>query len=280
VGLHRDSRQERADRSRLLFTIGPSAPANAIPTLPLIKRVYTYLSSLPRSSSHPCSPSTQSALSSAKEGYLVSRRDYIVTRCINPVVREFDHLAEGPMSPGREEEGRKEKCRIIARVIECLTIMMQVSFRSRVERQAVLAHSRFSDPSLKDRIRLVGSSLPSFQYIRLDVHLQSAHQDAQRPARQSDQHHQTVSQCKYVLRSFPEILVDVRAPMATGPRDMSTSSIADITYTVSTNSHAGSSWLIDHNRNRRCRPSPIWKTSRRTKPLSRSYSLRSAIAIG
>ena len=82
------------------------------------------------------------------------------------------------------------------------------------------------------------------------------------------------------LRSFPEILVDVRAPMATGPRDMSTSSIADITYTVSTNSHAGSSWLIDHNRNRRCRPSPIWKTSRRTKPLSRSYSLRSAIAIG
>jgi hypothetical protein len=35
------------------------------------------------------------------------------------------------------------------------------------------------------------------------------------------------------LRSFPEILVDVRTPAPTGMKEMNSSSVADITYTVS-----------------------------------------------
>jgi len=34
------------------------------------------------------------------------------------------------------------------------------------------------------------------------------------------------------LRSFPEILVDVRTPAPTGMKEMNSSSVADITYTV------------------------------------------------
>jgi hypothetical protein len=108
------------------FSTGPSLPANLLPTLPHISRILSYLGGLPKSSSHPCSQATHAALTAAKEGYLASRREYVSSRGINPIVREFDHLAEGPMSPGREEEGRRDKCRLIARATEGLMIMIQV----------------------------------------------------------------------------------------------------------------------------------------------------------
>jgi hypothetical protein len=108
------------------FDLGPQDPANTIPTIPLIARILTYLHSLPTSPSHPCSGSIYSALKSAKEGYVTSRRDYVATKCIGPIVKEFDHLADGPMSPGREEEGRKEKCKLIVRVVEGTLALMQV----------------------------------------------------------------------------------------------------------------------------------------------------------
>lgn len=114
------------------FSTGPSLPANLLPTLPHISRILSYLGGLPKSSSHPCSQATHAALAAAKEGYLASRREYVSSRGINPIVREFDHLAEGPMSPGREEEGRRDKCRLIARATEGFMIMIQVGSSAEV----------------------------------------------------------------------------------------------------------------------------------------------------
>jgi hypothetical protein len=153
-------------------------------------RVYTYLSSLPKSSSHPCSPSTHSALTSAKEGYLTSRRDYIVTRCINPVVREFDQLTEGPMSPGREEEGRKEKCRIVARVAEGLRILMQVSMSKKpcIPVGSDCAY-RILWVRRTDGIRLDQSPLSSRYHVSSPDNFQIPHQDAQRLVDDPNKYH-------------------------------------------------------------------------------------------
>jgi exocyst complex protein 7 len=68
------------------------------------------------------------------------------------------------------------------------------------------------------------------------------------------------------LRSFPEVLVDVRTPAAAGTRDVGTSSVADITYTVSRLERASPKpVLLTEDGVLLYRRSPIWKTCRLTK---------------
>jgi hypothetical protein len=43
------------------------------------------------------------------------------------MMREFDEVVEGPMSPGRDEETRKVKCKIVTRLIEGTMALMDVS---------------------------------------------------------------------------------------------------------------------------------------------------------
>lgn len=52
------------------------------------------------------------------------------------IVREFDQISEGPMSPGREEEGRRGKCGLVRRGVEGLLVLMQVSTLEELERIA------------------------------------------------------------------------------------------------------------------------------------------------
>jgi hypothetical protein len=67
-------------------------------------------------------------ISTTRNGYASIRRDWVTTRCLHPLLREFDELVEGPMSPGREEEGRKVKCRVLGSLLQGLIALMQVSF--------------------------------------------------------------------------------------------------------------------------------------------------------
>ncbi len=46
---------------------------------------------------------------------------------MNPMMREFDEVVEGPMSPGREDETRKVKCKIVGKLLGGLMALMNVS---------------------------------------------------------------------------------------------------------------------------------------------------------
>lgn len=87
--------------------------------------IIQYLAKLPRAATHPVGNHISAQWSQARETYLSLRRDFILNKCITPAVTDFDNVMQ-TSSPGGDEEGRKEKCRIIAVIIQGLLSLMQV----------------------------------------------------------------------------------------------------------------------------------------------------------
>lgn len=104
---------------------GPTSPPSALSTLPNVTSIVQYLARLPRTSAHPAGSHIAVTMNQARESYLSVRREYILTKCITPVVRGFDEETTGPL-PGGEEEARRGKCRKIATLLDGMLSMMQV----------------------------------------------------------------------------------------------------------------------------------------------------------
>lgn len=87
--------------------------------------ILQYMTKLPRTSAHPAGSYISTQWNQARETYLSLRREFILNKCITPAVTDFDNVMQ-TSSPGGDEEGRKEKCRIIAVIVQGMLSLMQV----------------------------------------------------------------------------------------------------------------------------------------------------------
>lgn len=88
-----------------------------------------YLARLPRSSAHPAGSHIAVTMNQARESYLSIRREYILNKCIGPVIRGFDEQSSGPL-PSGEEEARRAKCHKVSYLLDGMLSMMQVCRRA------------------------------------------------------------------------------------------------------------------------------------------------------
>lgn len=77
-------------------------------------------------------------MSQARETYLSVRHDYIVNKCISPAISDFNELLED-RSPGRDEEGRRDRCDKLLIMLQGMLALMQVSSSQHI----VLSHADF-----------------------------------------------------------------------------------------------------------------------------------------
>lgn len=118
-------------------SLGPGALSGAslLPTFPLSLRVFSYLSKLPTSSSHPASSSIQSSLSSIADQYAAARRDYIISKYLQPMIKTFNKFSDAPMSPVRGAEERRDRCNLLGTMVDDVLALLQVRVISKPVRQ-------------------------------------------------------------------------------------------------------------------------------------------------
>lgn len=110
------------------YAEGPTTPANTLSTLGRIMPIIQYLAKLPRTSSHPAGSYIATQWNQARDTYLSLRRDFILNKCLKPAVSDLDNVMQSS-SPEADGEGHREKCRIIAVIVQGLLSLMQVRTR-------------------------------------------------------------------------------------------------------------------------------------------------------
>lgn len=228
---------------------GPVNPQESLSTFQSIAEIAAFIQSLPHYPEHPCSSSVQSAFQSARETFIASRRDFVVDRGVKPVVKTIQTLTD---SPGREDAARREKAQWISKLVQALMVTVETEGDMLDQlfppaSPPALA-SIFSTPTrilqelLTSQINVIKKSLESNAFYALDLyrvlhHLQPRWQDTINQFFAADEDmgkivvEGTAALRQACLRSFPELLVDVRT--STRAKDSSLSSVADITYSVS-----------------------------------------------
>ncbi|KAJ9123578.1 hypothetical protein QFC24_003794 [Naganishia onofrii] len=226
---------------------GPTSPPNSLSTLSHVVPIMQYLIRLPRSTSHPAGSSIQVTMSQARETYLSVRHDYIVKKCISPAISDFNELLED-RSPGRDEEGRRDRC-------DKLLIMLQGMLALMQSERMLLDHlfpkssaksflSIFATPAnmveelLNSQIAYIKKSLASQTFYALELYQTLLHVQPDWEAITTELDFdpsvvrlvsETLNSLRNpCLRSFPEALVDIRVSPSSGKGE--TSSIADVTY--------------------------------------------------
>ncbi|KAJ9120136.1 hypothetical protein QFC22_003034 [Naganishia vaughanmartiniae] len=206
-----------------------------------------YLMRLPRSASHPAGSSLQVTISQARETYISTRHDYIVNKCVNPAILNFNELLDDK-SPGGEEEGRRARCDKLLVMLQGILALMQ-SERMLLDHlfpksSANSLLSIFSTPVnhveelLNSQIAYIKKSLASQTFYALELyqtllHVQSDWEEITNELDCDPPVVRLVSETlnslrNPCLRSFPEALVDIRVAQSSGKGE--TSSIADVTY--------------------------------------------------
>ncbi|KAI5453770.1 exocyst complex component exo70 [Naganishia albida] len=227
---------------------GPTTPANTLPTLGRIMPIIQYLAKLPRTSSHPAGSYIATQWNQARDTYLSLRRDFILNKCLKPAVSDLDNVMQSS-SPEADGEGHREKCRTIAVIVQGLLNLMQ-------SEQMLLDHLFPKSPAksltsifrpslnlfedvLTSQIATVKRSLATSTFYAFGLYktLLQHENDWQEVTAELDFEPavprvlaENASTLRSIcLRSFPEVLVDIRASQPSAKGD-TTSSTADVTY--------------------------------------------------